>query len=100
MRIGIPKEAQAGETRVAATPNTVEQMVKLGYEVVVEPGAGGLSSFTDAAYEAAGATLGDPFEAEIVFAVNAPPRRAARPAEAPRDLDQLALADARSATRG
>ncbi len=73
MRVGIPKEAQAGETRVAATPNTVEQIVKLGYEVVVEPGAGALSSFTDAAYEAAGATLGDPFEAEIVFSVNAPP---------------------------
>ena len=72
MRVGIPKEAQAGETRVAATPNTVEQIAKLGYEVVVEPGAGALSSFTDAAYEAAGATLGDPFEAEIVFSVNAP----------------------------
>src|SRR5579863_7369084 len=72
MRIGIPKEAQAGETRVAATPNTVEQLVKLGYEVVVESGAGALSSFTDSAYEAAGATLGDPFDADIVFSVNAP----------------------------
>ena len=72
MRVGIPKEAQAGETRVAATPNTVEQLVKLGYEVVVESGAGALSSFTDAAYEAAGATVGDPFDAEIVFFVNAP----------------------------
>ncbi len=46
--------------------------MKLGYEVVVESGAGALSSFTDAAYEAAGATVGDPFEAEIVFFVNAP----------------------------
>ncbi len=72
MRIGIPKEAQAGETRVAATPNTVEQLVKLGYEVVVEAGAGELSSFTDAAYRAAGAAIGHPFEAQIVFAVNAP----------------------------
>ena len=72
MRIGIPKEAQAGETRVAATPNTVGQLVKLGYEVVVEAGAGALSSFPDGAYEAAGATLGDPFQAEIVLAVNAP----------------------------
>ena len=73
MRIGIPKEAQAGETRVAATPNTVEQLVKLGYELVVESGAGALSSFTDAAYEAAGAAIGDPFQAEVVLAVNAPP---------------------------
>ena len=72
MRIGIAKEAQAGETRVAATPNTVQQLIKLGYELVVESGAGALSSFTDAAYEAAGATIGDPFQAEIVLAVNAP----------------------------
>jgi NAD(P) transhydrogenase subunit alpha len=72
MRIGIPKEAQVGETRVAATPNTVEQLVKLGYDVVVETGAGALSSFTDEAYQAAGAAIGDPFQAEIVLAVNAP----------------------------
>jgi len=72
MRIGIPKEAQAGETRVAATPNTVEQLVKLGYEVVVEAGAGELSSFTDEAYQAAGATIGDAYQSEIVLAINAP----------------------------
>jgi NAD(P) transhydrogenase subunit alpha len=72
MRIGIPKEAQAGETRVAATPNTVEQLVKLGYEVVIEAGAGALSSFTDEAYRGAGATIGDPYQAEIVLAINAP----------------------------
>ena len=72
MRIGIPKETQAGETRVAATPNTVEQLVKLGYEVVVEAGAGALSSFTDEAYRGAGATIGDPYQAEIVLAINAP----------------------------
>jgi NAD(P) transhydrogenase subunit alpha len=72
MRIGIAKEAQAGETRVAATPSTVEQLVKLGYDVVVEAGAGEFSSFTDAAYQSAGATLGDAYEAEIVLAINAP----------------------------
>jgi NAD(P) transhydrogenase subunit alpha len=72
MRIGIPRERQPGETRVAATPNTVEQLIKLGYEVVVEGGAGALSSFTDEAYTAAGASLGDPFQAEIVLAINAP----------------------------
>jgi NAD(P) transhydrogenase subunit alpha len=72
MRIGIPKEAQAGETRVAATPHTVEQLVKLGYEVVVEAGAGARSSFTDEAYRAAGATIGDAYQAQIVLAINAP----------------------------
>ena len=40
MRIGVPKESRPGETRVAATPKTVSQMVGLGYEVVVEAGAG------------------------------------------------------------
>jgi NAD(P) transhydrogenase subunit alpha len=72
MRIGIPKEAQAGETRVAATPNTVEQLVKLGYEVVVETGAGALSSFTDEAYREAGATTADAYQAEVVLTINAP----------------------------
>jgi NAD(P) transhydrogenase subunit alpha len=72
MRIGVLKEAQAGETRVASTPNTVGQLVKLGYDVVVESDAGVLSSFSDAAYEEAGATIGDPLSVEIVLGVNAP----------------------------
>jgi NAD(P) transhydrogenase subunit alpha len=70
--IGILCEASPGETRVAATPATVTQLLKLGYEVVVEPGAGTLSSFPDAAYEEAGATVGDPYAADVVFGVNAP----------------------------
>ena len=40
MRLGVPKESKRGETRVAATPKTVEQLIKLGYDVVVEAGAG------------------------------------------------------------
>jgi NAD(P) transhydrogenase subunit alpha len=74
MRIGVLKEAQEGETRVAATPNTVAQLVTLGYEIVVEAGAGALSSFNDAAYATAGASIGDPFETQVVFGVNAPSR--------------------------
>ncbi len=72
MIIGILKEAREGETRVAATPATVGQLVKLGYEVRVEPGAGGLSSFPDQAYVDAGATTDDPLEADVVLGVNAP----------------------------
>ncbi len=72
MRIGILKEAQPGETRVAATPATVAQLLKLGYEVVVESGAGDAASFADDAFEAAGASIGDPLAADIVFGVNAP----------------------------
>ncbi|MDQ8047322.1 MAG: NAD(P)(+) transhydrogenase (Re/Si-specific) subunit alpha, partial [Solirubrobacteraceae bacterium] len=70
--IGVLREAQAGETRVAATPATVAQLLKLGYDVVVESGAGEASSFADTAFTEAGATIGDPLTADIVFGVNAP----------------------------
>ncbi|SDI17700.1 NAD(P) transhydrogenase subunit alpha [Actinokineospora alba] len=72
MKIGVLKEARPGETRVAATPATVAQLRKLGYEVVVEPGAGVASSFTDDAYVEQGAVIGTPLAADIVFGVNAP----------------------------
>ena len=76
MIIGVIQEARPGETRVAATPATVAQLVKLGYEVVVEAGAGELSSFFDAAYVESGATIGDAQKvlgsADIVLGVNAP----------------------------
>ena len=47
MRIGVPRETKPRETRVAATPATVTKLVALGYEVVVESGAGEASSFPD-----------------------------------------------------
>jgi NAD(P) transhydrogenase subunit alpha len=50
MRIGIPKEIHPGETRVAATPETVEQLRKLGFTVAVESGAGAAANFSDDAY--------------------------------------------------
>jgi len=73
--IGIPRERQPGETRVAATPDTVTKMRKLGYDVVVETGAGEFAKLADQAYVDAGASLGDAYDAwgaDIVFAVNAP----------------------------
>ena len=57
MIIAIPKESLAGEQRVAATPNTVAQLLKLGFKVIVERGAGVGASCSDAAYEAAGAEI-------------------------------------------
>lgn len=48
------------------------QLIKLGYEVVVESGAGALSSFSDQAYIDAGASVGDPLAADIVFGVDPP----------------------------
>ena len=72
MIIGIPRESQRGETRVAATPQTVGQIIKLGYTVVVESDAGAASSFADSAYVAAGAEIGSPWGADLVLKVNAP----------------------------
>ncbi len=72
MLIGIPRESHAGETRVAATPQTVGQLIKLGYSVVVESGAGDASSFSDTAFVEAGAEVGDVWAADVVLKVNAP----------------------------
>jgi len=72
MLIGVLKEARPGETRVAATPTTVAQLLKLEYDVVIESGAGAASSFSDEAYTEAGATIGSVGAADIVFGVNAP----------------------------
>ena len=71
-RIGVAAETGPGETRVAATPSTVRQLVGLGYEVVVEAGAGAASGFADDAYVAQGAKVGDAWSADIVLKVNAP----------------------------
>src|SRR5690606_4395111 len=75
VRIGVPREVRDGERLVAATPRTVERLRALGYEVVVEHDAGAGATFSDAAYEAAGATVGDAataWGADVVTAVNAP----------------------------
>jgi NAD(P) transhydrogenase alpha subunit len=75
LHIGVPRETRPRETRVAATPATVEQLVRLGYAVVVETGAGAASSFLDEAYVEAGATVGtagDAWGADVVLRVNAP----------------------------
>lgn len=75
MKIGVVRESSAGETRVAGTPATVAQLVKLGYDLVVESSAGEASSFTDEAYVEAGASIGPADEvwgADVVLKVNAP----------------------------
>jgi NAD(P) transhydrogenase subunit alpha len=75
MIIGIPRESLPGETRVAATPQTVGQLIKLGYEVVVEADAGAASTFPDEAFTEAGADVGSAeqvWTADVVLKVNAP----------------------------
>ena len=77
MKIGIPKEVHAGEKRVAATPETVGQLIKLGYTVAIEAGAGDGAQFADDAYRAAGAEIVADTralwaQADIVLKVRAP----------------------------
>jgi NAD(P) transhydrogenase subunit alpha len=75
VKIGIVTESLPGETRVAATPATVEKLIALGYDVVVEEGAGALASFPDHAYVTAGATMlstDETWWSDIVLKVNAP----------------------------
>ncbi|MDX6298527.1 MAG: H+-translocating transhydrogenase subunit alpha, partial [Nocardioidaceae bacterium] len=72
MIIGVVRESKPGETRVAATPTTVGQLQKLGYDVVVAPQAGELADFPDEAFVDAGATIGEAWKADVVFAINAP----------------------------
>ncbi|MBI1398355.1 MAG: Re/Si-specific NAD(P)(+) transhydrogenase subunit alpha [Betaproteobacteria bacterium] len=78
MHIGIPAEIRAGETRVAATPDTVKKLAQGGHHtILVQAGAGLSSSYPDADYAAAGATVVDSAEeiysrAEIVLKVRGP----------------------------
>ncbi|HCL39444.1 MAG TPA: NAD(P)(+) transhydrogenase (Re/Si-specific) subunit alpha, partial [Marinobacter hydrocarbonoclasticus] len=59
MMIGIPRERQDGENRVAIIPSGVSTLLEAGYEVVVESGAGSAAHFTDDDYRHAGAIIAD-----------------------------------------
>ena len=72
MKVGVPRESAAGERRVALVPDIVAKLVASGIDVVVEPRAGVAASFTDDAFQEAGATLGNAWEAEIVAKVRKP----------------------------
>ena len=76
-RIGVPREIFPGEKRVATVPEAVAKLVKLGFAVVVESGAGELAQLSDADYVQAGATIAPNAAAlwsgsDIVFKVRAP----------------------------
>jgi len=90
MTLAVPKEVHPGERRVAATPDTVGQLRKLGYEVSVETGAGAAAAFDDDAYRAAGARIVTDVralwgEADVVIKVRPPERHPTL------DVDEAAL---------
>jgi NAD(P) transhydrogenase subunit alpha len=76
MKIAIPKERRAGEARVAASPDTVKKYVQMGFEVVVETGAGEGASIADSVYQDAGATIAadaaGAFGADVVLKIQRP----------------------------
>jgi NAD(P) transhydrogenase subunit alpha len=71
MRLGIPQERADGEQRVALVPETIARLGE-GIDVTVEAGAGAAAHFPDAAYTDAGASIGDPWQADVVAKVAAP----------------------------
>ncbi|KFI09414.1 Re/Si-specific NAD(P)(+) transhydrogenase subunit alpha [Vibrio coralliilyticus] len=75
MQIGVPKEILAGETRVAASPKSVEQLLKLGFDVNVESSAGELASFDDSSFQSSGASIvtkEEVWQSDLILKVNAP----------------------------
>ena len=77
LTIGIPKEVFAGEKRVATVPDVVEKLIKQGFKVAVETGAGSSANFGDEAYQGAGAEIVKDAQtlwatSDIVFKVRAP----------------------------
>ncbi|MDD4928009.1 MAG: Re/Si-specific NAD(P)(+) transhydrogenase subunit alpha [Gallionella sp.] len=79
MRIGIPAETYAGEKRVATVPEIAEKLIKLGFSVAVESGAGDGANFSDDAYRTAGAQIVEGAarlwaQSDIVFKVTVPTR--------------------------
>ncbi|HYD81909.1 MAG TPA: Re/Si-specific NAD(P)(+) transhydrogenase subunit alpha [Paucimonas sp.] len=77
LMIGVPREVYPGEKRVATVPDVVEKLIKLGFAVTVETGAGDAANFSDEAYREAGAQIADDASklwstADIVFKVRAP----------------------------
>jgi NAD(P) transhydrogenase subunit alpha len=82
LKLGVPKEIHAGERRVAVVPRMAAKLAKLGFDVVVESGAGNSAAFTDQAYEEAGARIvADAAkvwgEADLVLKVREPEQNAA-----------------------
>jgi len=72
MRVGIPRETTQGERRVALVPETVGKLAGAGFELVAEAHSGAAASFPDDAYAEAGASIGDPWEADAVVKVRKP----------------------------
>ena len=79
MKIGIPKEIHEGEKRVAATPEAAEQIIKLGFSMSIESGAGAGANISDEAYREVGVEIVSDVKAlwknsDVIIKVRAPER--------------------------
>jgi NAD(P) transhydrogenase subunit alpha len=72
VKVGVPRETAPGERRVALVPEIVSRLAPGGFDVVLERGAGEAASFPDAAFVEAGATIGDPWDTDLVAKVRKP----------------------------
>ncbi len=75
MRIGIPKEKSKNETRVAIVPVSVPKLLKLGFEVIIEKGAGEKSGYSDTEYEEKGAktkAFDEVMKSELIASIDVP----------------------------
>jgi H+-translocating NAD(P) transhydrogenase subunit alpha len=72
MKLGVPKEAASGENRVAMVPEVVQRLGRAGVDVIVESGAGAGARIPDDHYTEAGATIGNPWDADVVVKVQPP----------------------------
>ncbi len=105
MKIAIPKEHRPGEARVAGSPDVVKKLIGLGFDVVVEKGAGERSNFTDAAFKEAGASIAKDFAATVkgadtVFKIQGPIASGAGEELSKFDKGAMVIAHMSSLTRG
>jgi len=68
MKLAVPKERLSDESRVAVSPETVKKLISLGFEVVIEGGAGDAASFSDKMYENSGASISSEINSKIAEA--------------------------------
>ena len=75
MRIGVPKETVENETRVAIVPVSIPKLKKLGFDVIIQEGAGELSGYSDSKYTDKGAQIGkldEVMSTELIASINIP----------------------------
>ena len=75
MRLGVPKEKDNDETRVSIVPISIPKLNKLGFDVIIEKGAGEKSGYADSEYEDKGGKIGDlekVMESELIVSIDVP----------------------------